>query len=382
MNDQRISLTCAPGGENHRGNQLIGKPPIKGSGLTYSDLRGLETWFKYEGNYEDIELIDLNKESKIDNDYFIIIRNYAKNYTKNIYEECMADEWDSKYLDPNKHPDLLDENGKPVIDPNDPKGKRILRDKTKHGRVLNKHARKNICYVKGVTQEPDYQKGKGRIVDLNSKENLNLIVENLLNEINTGLKFIESKSRVEINVVEGNHYYNLKKTGIGFHGDTERVVVICITIGGGGNYPMRWSWFINGKPIGLPINVGLNDGDLYIMSEKAVGADWKKRSIYTLRHAAGCDKYLNMKKWKKEPMNQLKQNSKKNKPEKTKEMKLQIKKINKEGIEINIGIISDQNLAELKITENNLGKKICEYENYNINLNGKLIKSGIYYLNK
>ena len=38
MNSQRISLTCAPGGENHRGNQLIGVPPTKGSGLKYGDL--------------------------------------------------------------------------------------------------------------------------------------------------------------------------------------------------------------------------------------------------------------------------------------------------------------------------------------------------------
>ena len=27
------------------------------------------------------------------------------------------------------------------------------------------------------------------------------------------------------------------------------------------------------------------------MSEKATGQDWKKRNIYTLRHAAGADEY-------------------------------------------------------------------------------------------
>lgn len=26
---------------------------------------------------------------------------------------------------------------------------------------------------------------------------------------------------------------------------------------------------------------------MYVMSEKAVGTDWKRSSIYTLRHAAG-----------------------------------------------------------------------------------------------
>ena len=46
MNSQRISLTCAPGGENHRGNQLIGVPPTKGSGLKYSDLEILSKELK------------------------------------------------------------------------------------------------------------------------------------------------------------------------------------------------------------------------------------------------------------------------------------------------------------------------------------------------
>ena len=30
------------------------------------------------------------------------------------------------------------------------------------------------------------------------------------------------------------------------------------------------------------------------MSEKAVGTDWKKRSTYTLRHAAGANKYRSL----------------------------------------------------------------------------------------
>jgi hypothetical protein len=28
------------------------------------------------------------------------------------------------------------------------------------------------------------------------------------------------------------------------------------------------------------------------MCSKAVGTDWKRSSIYTLRHAAGCEKYI------------------------------------------------------------------------------------------
>jgi hypothetical protein len=35
----------------------------------------------------------------------------------------------------------------------------------------------------------------------------------------------------------------------------------------------------------------LDDGDIYVMSEKAVGTDWKKKVIYTLRHSTGCAKF-------------------------------------------------------------------------------------------
>tara|TARA_B110000208_G_C11798788_1_gene440895 strand:- start:2994 stop:3107 length:114 start_codon:yes stop_codon:yes gene_type:complete len=33
------------------------------------------------------------------------------------------------------------------------------------------------------------------------------------------------------------------------------------------------------------------------MSEKAVGYDWKKLSLITLRHAAGNDKYISLKRF-------------------------------------------------------------------------------------
>ena len=32
--------------------------------------------------------------------------------------------------------------------------------------------------------------------------------------------------------------------------------------------------------------------DMYIMNFKATGNDWKRRNIYTLRHATGCEKYI------------------------------------------------------------------------------------------
>ena len=40
-----------------------------------------------------------------------------------------------------------------------------------------------------------------------------------------------------------------------------------------------WNWFKNSKPQSETFKVLLNHGDVYIMSEKTVGYDWKKEEI-------------------------------------------------------------------------------------------------------
>ena len=308
MNSERISLTMAPGGENHRGNQLIGRMPIKGEGFKYSDIDIMgEKIRKSMG--DNVEVLNLNNLSGVevinglnneDQARVLILRNWAsKDKTEQIYKECVEDKWDSKYLDPNKYRTEI-KDGKEV---------------KVRGKVMNKLARTNLCYVAGMSQEPEYIEGKGTIVDLNTKSTLNSEVSRLRTTLQEALVEGGSDSKVEINVVEGNRYYDLKKTGIGFHGDTQRVVVICLTIGGGGGYPMRFQWFKDGMPIGNSIDLALNDGDVYIMSEKSVGADWKLRSKYTLRHAAGAEKYRSLKKWEKRAAKkaELKDNKKINK---------------------------------------------------------------------
>jgi hypothetical protein len=51
---------------------------------------------------------------------------------------------------------------------------------------------------------------------------------------------------------------------------------------------------LKGKPIGKRAIVELEDRDVYIMSEKVVGSDWKKKNVATLRHATGCQKFTNI----------------------------------------------------------------------------------------
>jgi alkylated DNA repair dioxygenase AlkB len=151
------------------------------------------------------------------------------------------------------------------------------------GRVVNKHARYNVCYGE-TSQDPDYEEGKGTVVAFDEVP--------LLQAIREGLpRFIGAKS-VDLQA-ELNKYYDVAKCGIGFHGDSERKLVAAIRLGA--SIPLHYQWFHQGSPIGTRVRLTLQHGDLYVMSEKATGFDWKRRKIPTLRHAAGCKKYLTIK---------------------------------------------------------------------------------------
>ena len=54
-------------------------------------------------------------------------------------------------------------------------------------------------------------------------------------------------------------------------------------------------WYVwNCKLRGKPFETIIKGGDLYFMSEEAVGAEWKKKSKWVWRHCAGAPKYLKM----------------------------------------------------------------------------------------
>ncbi len=154
-------------------------------------------------------------------------------------------------------------------------------------KVKNLHARYKICFAE-EDQEPDIAAGKGTIVAFDSVP--------LLKAMQRGIGTLFP--RLEGCPAEGNLYYDLEKCGIGFHGDAERRVVIAGRIVKNvetkkETFPLRYVFFKNGDPIGKPVDINLPPGCVYLMSEKAVGWDWRKTKggLITLRHAAGCEKY-------------------------------------------------------------------------------------------
>ena len=145
------------------------------------------------------------------------------------------------------------------------------------GRVVNKVARWNLCFA-DEDQEPNYNDGKGRVVSWGHIPKMARIRQVIS----------EWTEDVLLNG-EANYYYDISRCGIGYHGDGERRKVFAVRMGE--TMSLYFQWFQRSLPVGNPFELVLNDGDMYIMSEKAVGFDWLKKITPTLRHSTGCPKF-------------------------------------------------------------------------------------------
>jgi hypothetical protein len=83
-----------------------------------------------------------------------------------------------------------------------------------------------------------------------------------------------------------NYYDDTKTCYIGEHGDTERRKVIGVRVGE--TFPLHFRWYQRSAPISDFVSLELEEGDLYMMSEKAVGFDCKQRNARTLRGWSSC----------------------------------------------------------------------------------------------
>jgi len=148
------------------------------------------------------------------------------------------------------------------------------------GRVVNKVARWNLCFADD-DQEPNYEDKKGRIVAWRHIPKMSQIRQ-----------AISEWTEDALLNGEANYYYDITKCGIGYHGDAERKKVFAVRMGE--SMSLFYQWFQRSLPVGDPIRLDLNDGDMYMMSEKAVGFDWLKKIVPTLRHSTGCSKFTGL----------------------------------------------------------------------------------------
>lgn len=243
-----VTITFGERVENHAGMQMLGNLATEGFG--YDELVRLKSVLR--DDKMNVEL--LNMSYKGEKACVLIIRNGVSDM---LEEKAGAD-------------DMLSEQTNLT-----PDTKAFM-----YGKVVNKHARHNLCFAE-ESQEPDYESGKGRVVAIDDVP----VLQRLRNILPT---FLGEKARDLL--AEGNYYYDVTKCGIGYHGDTERRIVIGVRLGA--SIPLMYRWYYNGKRVDkAPYSISLQHGDVYVMSEKATGCDWKRKTIYTLRHAAGCDKF-------------------------------------------------------------------------------------------
>lgn len=249
--NKTITITYGECAENHVGMQKLGHKAERG--LTVRQLSTLEAFFKNKGCVTELTMLTPShlKEDGAEDAAILIVRGGVHALDVNP---------DNMYLEQANLPQ-------------DTKAKM-------KGRVVNKHARYNLCFGNN-NQEPDYENGKGRIISFAEVPLTGTLKDRLTAIVGTipDLK------------AEGNYYYDGNQCGIGYHGDAERKIVIAVRLGS--DMPLHYWWYRNSQRIGDRINLMVRHGDIYFMSEKATGHDWLKRSIYTLRHAAGCSKYTN-----------------------------------------------------------------------------------------
>lgn len=270
MYSQTFTITFGDQAENHAGMQILGQKASEG--FTLEDLQTAKAWFEAQG--VTVELHHLNEAlpSSVE----------AETTTTKKKKQQQQQEAEDAYV-------LVARNGLKALmgdaDAFHEEQAGLQKDsKAKmYGRVVEKRARHNLCFAASA-QTPDYDSGKGTVVAFDQvpllKKTRDALVD-LLGDKASGL------------VAEGNYYFDPSKCGIGFHGDAERCKVVAVRTGVA--LPLHYQWFLESKPVGQRVKLLLEHGDVYVMSEKAVGTDWKRRQVYTLRHAAGAKKFLTIK---------------------------------------------------------------------------------------
>ena len=259
-----ITLTFGDAGENHAGMEMLGSLGEPGTGFSVDELRKIEKSCQESGIKAEFHDFSLSNVPEASDAGVLIIRKYVDlEMSQCLFKELVSLNWDTKYWD------------------------------RRRAKVLNKHARANLVIVDGLSQQPDYENAKGTIIDGLTLPLFRAWKKTMVE----GINLMSATEKANNLVGEGNLYRDVTKCGIGYHGDTERRKVIALRLGQ--MMPMCWQWFHRSKPVGEGFGFQLETGDLYIMSERAVGNNWRYSSQYTLRHAAGADKYISLARYQK-----------------------------------------------------------------------------------
>lgn len=294
-----ISITFGECVENHAGMQKIGERAEVGQGLSVKEMREIKKnligkrFSHVPGIEKRVQLFNLKsiletriqsgkEPNKIPEGVFVpdaailIIKNgvdllFGEGYADKLFGEQCTLETDKKMY--------------------------------AYGRVVEKRIRHNLCFA-DFNQDSDFENGKGTVVSFGDMpHSFGESRIPLLKRVREELGMLNPK--LSMLFAEGNYYYDKDKCGITNHGDFERRKVLCLRLGA--DFPISYQWYhgaMGGIPFGSRIETTLNHGDIYIMSEEAVGTEWTNKTVeyrnrFTLRHAAGFEKLIATKPKKK-----------------------------------------------------------------------------------
>ena len=220
MDKQTFTLTFGNRAENHKGMQMIGTKLEHG--LSVEDLDAAKKYFIDKG--ARTITVGLNQylgdvDTEVQEAKILIIPNGVSYLvdTDELYKEVEATPKDSKAF--------------------------------MYGRVVNKKARHNNCFS-DFSQEPEYEQGKGTVIDFKDVPLISKIRAEIPKMIPNNLGVVNLQC-------EGNYYYDIDETYIGFHGDSEREIVIACRLGADFNMGQaKGSGALNADPTSLNYSGG------------------------------------------------------------------------------------------------------------------------------
>ena len=260
--NSRYAITFGETAILHVGGKQFGSKHLK-NGFSVEELKIISNELKNYSEY--ISLSDnLPKELRTENEAGVLVIRCNMPESDNVFSinRCLADnlykeqqlnvKYDNKYWD------------------------------NRSSKTLNKRARENIIFGNDEIQHSaDY-------IQPTVKSFYKLP---FLMKIKNNLQDLLGKKTCDLHA-EGNHYHHTR-SGIGYHGDSERKIVMCLSLGKSSLIRFNWRMPHSSNHTLTPIDIKLNHGDIYIMSEKATGYDWKQRSKVRVVHAAGHANYIN-----------------------------------------------------------------------------------------
>lgn len=256
---ETVNLVISESGHNY-GVHL--KNDTTDNGYTLDDLMGICRTYSQEPYNARFSLYMLHEYATdvpsgcpdVDEAYVLVWRNYLNRQdATDLYKEQVALPWDTKYYD------------------------------WKRNKVLHQHSRKNLRFGEDE-QKPEYENGKETIIPFRSVPCL----QTLRNRINKTF----DRGIYDMNI-QSHRFYDPEYTGIGWHGNEGmcKQIGLCLGI----NTTMKFRWWYDWHSFGKTVEIPLQNGDLYIVSKKAVGSDWRKRKIATLRNSIGSEKFTKVK---------------------------------------------------------------------------------------